>query len=382
MKEGPPGNGLHFPDLSIRGFRGFQDLSISGLGRVTLITGKNNTGKSSILEALRLHTQNAAPSVIDDILAFREENLRGSDEREGPVDPESIFHVSSLFHGFPRLSEDFDPIVISTTGRDPRPMKLTLKAGWFTEERDADGNWRLVPSQGVLFEDPEGVAALIVQTEERIRTHRLENFARYSYPRHRFRPISPNDVRMPCISVSSHGGEATNELEPLWNEIVLTDNERTIVEALRTIAPEIAAVAMVGGEPSRKRTAKVRAEGIPRPVPLRSFGDGTSRLFAIALSLVNASGGLLLVDEFENGLHHTVQLKVWRMIFRLAQSLDVQVFATTHSRDAVEAFQEAAAETSDEGSLVRLSRRDDNSFSTVLAEHELAVATRDNIEVR
>ena len=277
MKEGPLRNGLHFPDLSIRGFRGFKDISISGLGRVTLITGKNNTGKSSILEALRLHTQNAAPSVVQDILAFREENLRSSDEREGFVDPESMFHVSSLFHGFPLLSEDFDPIVISTTGRDPRPMELTLKAGWFTEEQDADGNRRLVPSQGVLFENPEGVAALIVQTEEGTRTHRLESFTRYPYARRLPRPIAPNGVRMPYTSVSSRGGEATDQIATLWDEIALTDDEQVIVEALRTIAPEIAAVSMVGGEPRRGRTAKVRAEGIPRPVPLRSFGDEIGR---------------------------------------------------------------------------------------------------------
>ena len=64
MDEYPPVDGLHFPDLSIRGFRGFRDLTVPQLGRVTLITGKNNTGKSSILEALRLHTHNAAPHVV------------------------------------------------------------------------------------------------------------------------------------------------------------------------------------------------------------------------------------------------------------------------------------------------------------------------------
>ena len=64
----------------------------------------------------------------------------------------------------------------------------------------------------------------------------------------------------------------------------------------------------------------------------------------IVLSLVNARGGVLLIDEFENGLHYSVQLDAWRMIFNLAQSLNVQVFATTHSWDAVESFQTAAAE--------------------------------------
>ena len=77
-----------------------------------------------------------------------------------------------------------------------------------------------------------------------------------------------------------------------------------------------------------------------------------NRLFGLALALVNARGGLLLINEFENGLHHSVQTDVWRMIFRLAERLAVQVFATTHSRDSVRSFQEAAAESPEEGVLL------------------------------
>ena len=77
-----------------------------------------------------------------------------------------------------------------------------------------------------------------------------------------------------------------------------------------------------------------------------------------------------------------VQLDVWRAIFRLAKTLDVQVFATSHSWDAIEAFQKAAAETPEQGVLIRLTRKGDNIVSTLFREDELAVATRDGIEVR
>jgi hypothetical protein len=155
------------------------------------------------------------------------------------------------------------------------------------------------------------------------------------------------------------------------------------VNALKIIAPDIEAVSMVGSEgPSQLRTAIVRSSGFPRPVPLRSFGDGLNRLFGIVLSLVNAKGGFLLIDEFENGMHHTVQLDVWRGIFHLSNLLNVQVFATSHSWDAVEAFQEAAAEHPDEGLLIRLSRKGDEVIPTLFDGEELAVATRDRIEVR
>jgi AAA15 family ATPase/GTPase len=97
---------------------------------------------------------------------------------------------------------------------------------------------------------------------------------------------------------------------------------------------------------------------------------------------VNAKDGLLLIDEFENGMHHTVQLDVWRGIFRLSKLLNVQVFATSHSWDAVEAFQKAAAEHPNEGLLIRLSKKEESVISTLFRESELAVATREHIEVR
>ena len=167
---------------------------------------------------------------------------------------------------------------------------------------------------------------------------------------------------------------------------MLTDEEKEVLCALQVIAPEISAVSMVGsstfGSRNRPRKAVVRATNIPHPVPLRTFGEGVNRLFTLALAIVNAGSGILLIDEFENGLHHSVQTDVWRMVFRLARQLDVQVFATTHSRDAVKAFQKAASESPEEGVLLRLARKGDDIVPTVANEEELAIATRHDIEVR
>ena len=70
------------------------------------------------------------------------------------------------------------------------------------------------------------------------------------------------------------------------------------------------------------------------------------------------------------------------MIFKLAATLGVQVFATSHSWDAIEAFQKAASETPEEGVLVRLARKGEDIVPTTFREEELRVATRDGIEVR
>ena len=373
---------LHFPDLHIQGFRGIKELAIPRLGRVTLITGKNNTGKSSVLEAVRLHAHNGSFATISSILSFREEHTLGMRGEECSSLPENSFHVSALFHGFPWLSEDFKQIVISTSGKF-LPTELTMGVTWFVLEYDQGGNQRLAVAQDSLLESPNSFPALVVNTERGRRVHRLDRILRESGTRFRTLPARSDEGGLPCVLVSPSSGYGTDMLGQLWDETALTDGEDNVVKALRIIDPRISAVSMVGGEErSRSKTAIVRAKNFERPVPLRSFGDGVNRLFAIILSLVNSRGGVLLIDEFENGLHHSVQLDAWRMVFRLAQELDVQVFATSHSWDAVETFQKAAAENPDDGVLLRLTRRYDKIFATAFAEHELAVATRHKIEVR
>ena len=92
-----------------------------------------------------------------------------------------------------------------------------------------------------------------------------------------------------------------------------------------------------------------------------------------------------MIDEFESGLHHGVQLELWRITFKLAKKLNIQVFATTHSWDCVEAFQEAAAEDQNEGAmLIRLQqKRSGEGIEAVLYDEELlAKATRQQVEVR
>jgi hypothetical protein len=365
--------------LTIERFRAIRKLSIENLGRVNLITGKNNTGKSSVLEALRLLASGASTDVIRNILQFREEY--GEDIGSSrPLDEEGFFQFSGLFHGFPTFSGEIEPIVIESRGGQV-PLKLSIGTVWIRWQEDSEGmNRPITQKTPSLF--PEEDLSPAIEVNDISGKPRYLTRDSLRRPPFSFRQAA-EESRMPCVFVSPYGGERTATLGSLWDKIALSEGEKAVVEALRIISPEISAVSMVGGEaPRQVRKAIVRAEGIPRPVPLRTFGDGLNRLFGIALSLVNAKDGLLLIDEFENGMHHTIQVDVWRAIFRLAKNLDIQVVATSHSWDSIEAFQKAASEDPEEGVLIRLTRKGQDIIPTVLSEDELAIAARDRIEVR
>ena len=118
------------------------------------------------------------------------------------------------------------------------------------------------------------------------------------------------------------------------------------------------------------------------------MGDGMLRVLQLALKLFAAKGGFLLIDEFENGLHYSVQEKVWGLLFEVAERHNIQIFATTHSWDCIESFTKVAvARTETDGVLFRLGRSVRTSdqgrvIATVFDEAALQNITQQDVEVR
>ena len=168
----------------------------------------------------------------------------------------------------------------------------------------------------------------------------------------------------------------------MWDEIALTDKADVVIDCLHLIAPQLERISTKGKDKSRIFFAKTSDFSVP--VPLNNLGEGMNRLLYIILCLVNASKGTLLIDEIENGIHYSIQPKLWKLILELAERLDVQVFVTTHSWDAVEGFQEALNEFHDpeQGQLIRLDEINNDIKSTIFSAKELKIATKNEIEVR
>lgn len=373
--------------LNIIGFRGFSNLTVPTFGKVNLITGKNNTGKSSLLEAIRILVTRGSLDTLQTILNYREETNEFMDpEREllgsdfGPY--------RNLFTGFPDFSTGAAGFSINASGRIPSGMAtLSINAAWAIKQTD--------PNRGViigyesttpdLFGDLNGMPALEITTGNRHRLFPLidiSSLARRSIGLHSFREDASEAIR--CIYLDPFSSRTTGQLGILWDAIALTNEQDEVIKALQLISPDIQGVSMVGSGASRSRprTAIVKSNNFESPVPLRTFGDGVNRLFGIILSLCNAKNGVLLIDEFENGLHHSVQTSIWKTIFRLASELNVQVFSTTHSSDCIRAFQEAATDSPQDGVLIRLTRKNDKILPTIFQEKELEIATQHEIEVR
>ena len=372
-------NELHLPDLSIKGFKCFDELSIPGLGRVNLFTGRNGAGKTAILEAVKIYAARADESVLTELIMGREELFSDADEDGNKV-----------------YSPDFKTFF---NGRKPS-FGARIEIG----PEDADGKLRIVLDSTAnknlpLFRElvragfPEGeISVLTVDFQGK------QNSVIYGLSdddlkmKRRIRHLADREDRPAAVKSQWLGPEilSNRAIAELWDEVALTEDENLAVEAMNLVLDDPAdRVAMIGEEKSRTpwrgmRRAAVRLRKNENgPVLLKSLGDGAVRLFSIALALANCPRGFLLIDEAENGIHHTVQRKFWSMILRTAQENDIQVFATTHSFDCVRGFAQAMGDSEDvSGVLVRIEREEGRSRCVRYSEEELEAAAEYSIEVR
>ena len=364
--------GLHLPNLSVKDFRGIKDLLIPRLGRVTLIAGQNGVGKTTLLDAVRIYAARGSFPVLWGILRNREELTVIVDE-DG--DEETIPDFEALFYG---RHSTLDSCIF--VGPNSEAQQLSI-------EFDSD--------QEIGYE-----SLIKIGFQGKKRDIPMRFFLRMrSYPPSR-RPRAdeserPSEIR--CVSVGP-GLLSDDDIARFWDSVALTDDEAQAVHALRLIyGNEVERVVVIGDERSGAamryerpsavtrygRRAIVKLKGQEHPVPLKSLGDGASRLFGVALALANSQDGFLVIDEAENGIHHSVQRDFWKMVMRTAVENNVQVFATTHSWDCVVGFAQAAADSEKtDGVLVRLERDGEHMHAVEYSEEELLIAGEQSIEVR
>jgi len=366
---------LTLESFKATGFRAFRDFHVPTLGRVNLFVGNNNVGKTSLLEAILMYATGITPGAIVDLLTTREELIASAVHRRR-VDSESLdLALKRLFHL--RVDGGAEP-TFSLGAIDDEAMRITVRRGWvqvvYTDDDEPRLRFSVSEVQDLFGDQQRALQVQYGRTEKRI--------IRYERLLAQARGLTQPDPVLPATFVPAFGLDAV-EIGVAWDRIALTDAEDLVRDALRIIAPDVDRISLVGDtDRSGDRKIVVRLRQQNAPVPLRSMGDGMARLLDISLALVNTQGGVLLLDEVENGIHYSVQSSMWGMIFDIADRLNVQVFATTHSWDCIKAFQAVANSRATVGSLHRLDRRGDDVVSVPFDEREMAIAAREQIEIR
>lgn len=356
--------------FSIRNFRTFDYLCLENLKRVNLIAGDNNTGKTALLEAL---WQFSAPDQPD--IGWRLARFRGLDQVEQNQPSLDLFHgysAESPIEMMAMRENDKEPSSLRIS-LQPREVSLTrLESG----EGDSSPHRLITESRYVLllnFES-EGIQTqssgwfVLRETAPGI----LQSGLEMQRPQSNDRPSSH-------LFAPRHRNPAMDDANK-FGRIQLDGHEDAIVEAVKQFEPRLKRLVSI---PVNGESILHVDVGLQRPVPAALLGDGIQRFLSVALAFANAKGGLILLDEVENGIHYSKLPVLWRAIAQFAEEFNVQVFATTHSDQCVRAAHETFSklELTHLG-FFRLDRVNGKIVAKSFDQDMLETAIEHNFEVR
>ena len=363
-----------FTSLSIRYFRCFEELCFDGsLDRVNLIAGTNSVGKTTLLEAVYLLIGMGNAALVQRLVASRglEGSFGGDPEQFNELLWEPLFFnlISSQAIEFSGTRTDGKHVARLTVDR-ARSTQVALQNG------GVDGNGAGLESitiygdvlrlshekpngstieSAMMFAAREGKAGIVIEPAPPAPTfrgaYRATNLTRG------FEEDAARYTRL----------ESEGEPHDLLNALKIVESRLT-----RIRVAAVAGASMLRGD-----------IGIGRMVPLPLLGGGLSSLASILLMIADCRGGVVLIDEIENGFRHSLLGRVWAAIGEAARRYDTQVFATTHSFECIEAAHEAFREDKEYAfRLHRLERTADESHVITYGQETLAAALRSNLEVR
>jgi hypothetical protein len=377
------------PSLHISGFKLFRDLDLSKLGSLNLFVGKNNTGKTCLLEAVELYASSSPWDILR--VGSRREPDVVQKRRFDKFDPfeleESLRPLMSLFHR--ERGHILKPHIRLSAGHSEADLELRCErflADLLEHEAMTTEAGKLEPSSRQrhlhhLFEE----GFVLTRGKKKSRPLFFERYLR--------RPDIPEEMLkeegwlhqdVAPVAFLPARGLSNREAKGLWDKASLADKDELLLDWLRFIEPEVRDLRYISDPDLNGDRPYLKINGDRGRTPLSSMGDGLTRLFHIGLAMVNASGGILLIDEFENGLHWEVQLQLWKALFEAANQFGVQVFATTHSNDCIQAFVEAQKDRliPNASYVYRLERKGESIHAHEFSPQGLEAAIRQGIEVR
>ena len=340
-------------------YRGIDGLSFPRLARANLITGVNGIGKTAALEAMWLFTgryntsllwhgnvQRSNKPALDPVAKL----TKGALELRGREN--DSLHSSKA--GFQKVADIEGPKEIPVTPTPENPFMVPPVVGRIYTELDGNppkrevGGLQGTPWGSVVFEAPG-------QPKE----------------------------RSSCTFLSTAlPVEIPNEALQRYSDMVRASHKKDFTSAINLILPKVRDVEILADEFGEPYLSAVTTDEVQ--LPLYALGGGVARLTQLFLGCFTSRGGVLYVDEVENGLHHSVLYDVWTHAREWMQQWDVQLVTTTHSDECIRAAMAAFEDVPDELAIHKLFRNAETEKVEVITfTGEALEGARDlNLETR
>lgn len=353
---------FNITEITIKNFRMFQTLHATDFGHVNLITGRNNSGKTTFLEALFLSLGPANPQLWMNI------NGRRGLERVGKT-------ATTFPYLFNSLNTD-TPIIIDVITKNYSSYRLEIY-----NKSDKDNKVireERAVSQESLYSNPIEIKNILElkfqpQKGQPVVTKAIVNKEGINFEGEGL-DIFPTSV---YLSTENLGNLATDAKR--YDELNKKGLVSEFEQSLKSVLPKLKRTSL-GIENDLPMILADVGYGL---VPLALLGSGSRRLASILLAITNAKNAVALIDEIEHGFHHSALQEVWSAVASFSEANNVQVFATTHSFECIKAATYVFSKK--EGlvfKLHRLSQSNGTSELKTFSSNQLETALENDFDVR
>ena len=288
-------------NIKITTFKCFDHLEISGFKRVNLVSGKNNIGKTALLEAIYFNTRSSSSMIMGNCMMtsyLRRNYLDICESVTVLTAEERVIKFMERIDSYVRFSINTDKNEISFSKSDTLLIfkinnnEITLKKIDFIK-----------------------LSQFKLKVDEDINSQHLRHSKKSNF-------VYPSKI---CSSELIHFYEAIQE----------ENREKEINSYLHDFDPSLTNVKFFAN-------GEIKLEKNHEYQRLNDFGDGLKSYLAIILAIYHCKDGYLFIDELENGIHYTQYDQLWEIILTASKNVNCQIFVTTHSKECIDAYARVA----------------------------------------
>ena len=368
----------HIESLEISAYRGIKNLEIDGLSDVNIFVGDNNTGKTSVLEAIQFL---CAPNKFNLMqIARQREKYRAR------MGIDFLDSIKYLFDITQSSSGNYELLIggkiheqagsVSVRGEVETHLvdlqELEHKQG-IIKHSLGDETEKVETFYGKIRNDFDAYGQLELFESN------TEEFEINKYTMMRWNPKDENTIlKNRSILTVDH------VLENAFSDLI--SNSKIKSNAVKLLQEEfdenIADLRIIGGSNGMRYTPVVEnSDG--DYIPLSLYGDGMKKSLTMLNAIVNTQNGVVLIDEFETALHTSAMKKVFSFLIESARKSNVQLFLTTHSLEALDKMLECTGDSAKKIRVIRLKKKNGKTFSRVMNGEEALENRKDyDMELR
>ncbi|OAV70737.1 recombination protein F [Bacteroidales bacterium Barb6] len=303
--------------LTIKNFRGFDALEIDGLSKINIFLGKNNSGKTSVLESLFLLLGMSNPMLPKVVNQFRGFNSGAATQ------------LNYLFHNL--KAENKPSFYGKFSDQSERWLELEAQYQDNPEPILSDGTGISISMPAINGVDLNFSIKKIQDPKKTYKSSLLYENKALSY-----KLSGDYTEELQALFVSSDKNDSS--VLARYSEIVKRKEGDFILNSLRQFDDNIIGIqALPDG-------LYFDVKGFDELTSISMMGDGVKQFLSVITAVAAKKDSFVLIDEIENGLHHSKLKLLWRCALSLAERYNSQLFIVTHDMEIISRLVEVLGE--------------------------------------